>query len=88
MISKEYTIKNEVGLHARPAALFVQAANKFISEIIVKKGDNRINGKSIMGIMALGVSKGEAIEVIIYGPDENEALAAMDELLEVKLTEI
>ncbi len=85
MIQKEFEIVNAIGLHARPAALFVQIANKFSSEIMVEKGHNKINGKSIMGIMAIGVSKGEKIIISIDGPDEKEAMDAIEDLLTKKL---
>ena len=85
MIKKEILIKNKIGLHARPAALFVQTANKFISEIMVKKGNSTINAKSIMGIMALGVSHGETIEIIVDGPDEENAIQELEDLINNKL---
>lgn len=85
MIKKEILIKNKIGLHARPAALFVQTANKFISEIMVKKGNSTINAKSIMGIMALGVSHGETIEIIVDGPDEENAIQELEDLVDNKL---
>ncbi|SHH17947.1 HPr family phosphocarrier protein [Tepidibacter thalassicus] len=88
MIKKEFEILNQIGLHARPAALFVQTANKFSSEIYVEQNQNKVNGKSIMGIMALGLSKGEKIVLVIDGPDEKEAMDAMEELLTKKLLEM
>ena len=81
MQSKKIVIKNETGLHARPAALFVQTAGKFISNIKVKKDSKEADAKSIMGIMALGVSKGDEIEIITRGEDEKEALEALVDLL-------
>ena len=88
MITKELTIKNEIGLHARPAALFVQTANKFLSDIMIKKADKTINAKSIMGVMAIGIAKGETIEIIIDGADEENAIQAIDELINIKLLEL
>ena len=88
MIKKEYDILNSIGLHARPAALFVQTANKFISDVMVEKNDSRINGKSIMGIMALCVSKGDKITVYIDGPDENIAMDAIQDLLTKKIIDL
>lgn len=84
MISKEVTIINAVGLHARPAALFVQTANKFDSEIYIQKGSSKVNGKSIMCIMALGVASGENIEITVEGHDEQEAMNALVNLIENK----
>lgn len=88
MISKEFKIMNKIGLHARPAALFVQVANKYSSDVFVKKDGNEVNGKSIMGIMAIGAGHGDLIEVIIDGADENEAMTEMEELLTKKIMEI
>ena len=87
MITKELTIKNEIGLHARPAALFVQTGNKFLSDIMIKKAGKTVNAKSIMGVMAMGISKGEMIEIIIDGPDEENAISAIEDLINVKLLE-
>lgn len=87
MIVKKLTIKNKIGLHARPAALFVQTANKYISEIMIKKENSTINAKSIMGIMAIGISQGETIELIIDGPDEKKAAEELEDLINYKLIE-
>ena len=87
MINKEFIIKNEIGLHARPAALFVQTTNKFLSDIMIKKAGKTVNAKSIMGVMAMGISKGEMIEIIIDGPDEENAISAIEDLINVKLLE-
>lgn len=87
MIVKKLTIKNKIGLHARPAALFVQTANKYISEIMIRKENSTINAKSIMGIMAIGISQGETIELIIDGPDEKKAAEELEDLINYKLIE-
>lgn len=87
MEKRTIIVKNKTGLHARPAALFVQTAGKFLSEIIVKKEDKEVNAKSIMGIMALGVSQGNEITIIARGEDEKEAVEALVDLLENKLVE-
>jgi phosphotransferase system HPr (HPr) family protein len=73
-------IKNEVGLHARPAALFVQTANKFKSTITVKNGDTTANAKSILHILTLGAEKGTILTVIAEGEDSEQALKALTEL--------
>lgn len=73
-------IKNEVGLHARPAALFVQTANKFQSAITVKNGDLSANAKSILHILTLGAEQGSVITVIADGEDADQALEALIEL--------
>jgi len=80
-IKKELIVKNKLGLHARPAALFVQIANKYDSDISVKKGKQLVNGKSIMGIMMLAASKGSKICIIVKGDDAQEALAELESLV-------
>lgn len=81
IIEKRFIIKNEQGLHARPAALFVQIANKFDAEITVKKGRRAVNGKSIMGIMMLAAERGSAISVRANGRDAAEALAELEKVI-------
>ena len=78
---KEVIIKNKSGLHARPAALFVQIANKYDCEITVKKGKQKVNGKSIMGIMMLAAEKGSKIFIIAKGNDGEEAVRELADLL-------
>lgn len=73
-------IKNEVGLHARPATLFVQTANKYRSAITVKNGDLSANAKSILHILTLGAEQGAVITVIAEGEDADQALMALSEL--------
>ena len=80
-IEKKVVIKNKQGLHARPAAVFVQIANKYDSKITVKKGRQKVNGKSIMGIMMLAASCGAAVRVAAEGPDAEEAVAELVGLL-------
>lgn len=80
----EVEIKNKAGLHARPSSLFVQLAAEFDSEIIVKCDDEEINGKSIMGLMLLAAEQGRKIILEADGPDENEMLEALKDLIEVK----
>ena len=71
MIEREMTIKNSLGLHARPAALFVHEANRHKSSILVSKDGLEINGKSVMGLMLLAAECGAKIRVKVDGPDEN-----------------
>ncbi len=85
MITKIATIKNSVGLHARPAALFVRTCSKYRSEIFVEKEGKRVNAKSIMGIMALGVYPDEEIKIIVDGIDEEAALKDIMDLIENRL---
>jgi len=79
-ISKKFTIKSKLGLHARPAAIFVETANRFESDIFVKKGDKRINGKSIMGLMMLAAGYGTKITLEIEGRDAQEAMTQFEKV--------
>lgn len=81
LVEKEIIIRNEAGLHARPAALFVQIANKYDSEISVKKGKRVVNGKSIMGIMMLAAGKGSRLLVSANGDDADKAIEELEKLL-------
>ncbi len=81
IIEKMVVIKNIQGLHARPAALFVQIANKFDSDIIVSKGRKKVNGKSIMGIMMLEAGKGSKITISASGEDAQQAVNELEQLL-------
>lgn len=82
MLSREFTIKNRLGLHARAAAQLVQTANQFAAEVTLKKADMEVNGKSIMGILLLAAPKGTAISVAINGPDEERAMVVLADLIE------
>ena len=81
MYTREVVINNEVGLHARPATFFIQKANEFKSGIWVEKDERRVNAKSLLGLLSLGIVKGTAITLIADGPDEKEALAALEALV-------
>ncbi|MGL4607718.1 MAG: HPr family phosphocarrier protein [Eubacteriaceae bacterium] len=87
MITKEVTILNATGLHARPASMFVQAAGKFKSKIFVIKGDQRINAKSIMGIMAGGIAQGTTVAIEANGEDEEAAVETLIDLINGKFGE-
>ncbi len=87
VVKRELTITNRLGLHARPAALFVQLANKFSSDITVERGNEKVNGKSIMGIMMLAAGKGLKITVTARGADAEEAIAALEALVKGKFGE-
>ena len=84
-ITKDVIVQNKTGLHARPAAMFVQIANKFESEITIIKEEQRVNGKSIMGILMLAAEKGSRITIIAEGLD---AEAAVEELSKVLLNDL
>ncbi|MBE6872241.1 MAG: HPr family phosphocarrier protein [Ruminococcaceae bacterium] len=81
MFSREAVISNQVGLHARPATFFIQKANEFKSSIWVEKEERRVNAKSLLGVLSLGVAKGSTINIIADGVDEEEAVKAMLELI-------
>ena len=84
MISRGVTIENGVGIHARPATFFVQKANSYKSSIWVEKGDCRVNAKSLLGVLSLGISQGSAITIIADGQDEADAVAGLTALVESK----
>jgi phosphotransferase system HPr (HPr) family protein len=80
-VRRKIVIKNKQGLHARPAALFVQIANKFDSQITVGKDNEVVNGKSIMGILTLGATKGSEIVIEAYGEDAEEAVSELERIV-------
>ena len=87
MISRDVTIKNNVGLHARPATFFIQKANSFKSSIWVEKDDRRVNAKSLLGVLSLGIVKGMTITLTADGPDESDALSGLSALIDSGLGE-
>jgi phosphocarrier protein len=87
MTEKEVVIRNRAGIHARPAALIVQTASKFSSKIFLEKEDERINGKSIMGIITLGASYNTPVKIIAEGDDEAQAVESIARLFENRFEE-
>jgi len=81
LVKKKLTVKNKQGLHARPAAVFVQVANKFDSRIIIRYEKEEVNGKSIMGILMLGVENGSAIIIEAEGADAHQAVAELEKII-------
>jgi len=81
MVSREVKVNNQVGLHARPATFFIQKANEFKSTISVEKEERRINAKSLLGILSLGVVQGTTISIIADGADEEAAVEALTALI-------
>lgn len=81
MFMKETVVNNQVGLHARPATFFIQKANEFKSSIWVEKDERRVNAKSLLGVLSLGIVKGTSIVLIGDGPDEEAAVGALVELI-------
>lgn len=87
MTSVNVTIQNNVGLHARPATFFIQKANTYKSSIWVEKDDRRVNAKSLLGVLSLGIVKGMTITLIADGADESEALKGLTELINTGFSE-
>ena len=79
-MEKTFIVKNRLGLHARPAALFVQTTNKFKSTVKVRKGEQEVDGKSIMGLMMLAAEEGSTLVILVNGPDEQEVLSTLEKL--------
>jgi phosphocarrier protein HPr len=87
VVVKDLTIRNRAGIHARPASQLVQLANTFSSSITIEKDSERINAKSIMGIIALGATYNTVLRVSAEGQDEEQAVAAIERLFENKFSE-
>ena len=81
MVSREVKITNSIGLHARPATFFIQRANSFKSGIWVEKDDRKVNAKSLLGVLSLGIAKGMSIMIIADGADEEAAVESLCELV-------
>ena len=84
---REVAVQNSVGLHARPATFFIQRANEFKSSIWVEKDERRVNAKSLLGVLSLGIVKGTSISIIADGSDEEEAVKTLVELIESNFSE-
>ncbi len=87
MISRNVTIQNDYGLQARPATFFIQKANSYKSSIWVEKDECRVNAKSLLGVLYLGIAKGTSITLIADGPDEEAAVNGLCALIENGLAE-
>ena len=87
MVSKEIVVQNQVGLHARPATFFIQKANEFTSGIWISKDDRKVNAKSLLGVLSLGVTRGTSIKVIADGADEEAAVNELANLVESNFAE-
>lgn len=81
LLKKKIMVSNKQGLHARPAALFVQIANKFDSRVTVSRDAEKVNGKSIMGILMLGAENGSVIEIEVEGKDAHQVLEELEKLV-------
>ena len=87
MFSKEVVVQNQVGLHARPATFFIQKANEFKSSVWVEKDERKVNAKSLLGVLSLGITKGTSIVIIADGADEQEAVTTLVNLIASNFTE-
>jgi phosphocarrier protein len=87
MVKREMAITNNIGLHARPATFFIQKANTFKSSVWIEKDDRKVNAKSLLGVLSLGIAKGMVVTLIADGVDENEAVDGLINLVQTGLTD-
>ena len=87
MISRDVTITNSIGLHARPATFFIQKANTFKSSVWIEKDERKVNAKSLLGVLSLGIAKGMVVTIIADGADENEAVDGLINLVQTGLAD-
>jgi phosphocarrier protein len=87
MVERIVTIRNRAGMHARPAALLVKTASSFASQVYIEKDSERVNGKSIMGVITLGATFNTLLKIIAEGPDEAEAVDAIQKLFDNRFEE-
>ena len=81
MVSKEIVVQNQVGLHARPATFFIQKANEYSSSIWISKDERKVNAKSLLGVLSLGITRGTAVTLIADGTDEEDAIEGLSNLV-------
>ena len=87
MYLKEVVVQNQVGLHARPATFFIQKANEYKSSIWVEKDERNVNAKSLLGVLSLGITRGASITIVAEGPDEEEAVTGLVDLISSNFAE-
>ena len=87
MYVKEIVVNNQVGLHARPATFFTQKANEFKSSVWIEKDERRVNAKSLLGVLSLGVVKGTTVSIIADGNDEEKAIEILSALVDADFSE-
>ena len=88
MISRDVTIVNASGLHARPATFFIQKANAYKCSIWIEKEDRKVNAKSLLGVLSMGIAKGMTVTLLADGQDEDAAIAGLCELIDSGFSEI
>ena len=86
-MTKEFQVLNKLGIHARPAAMFVKTANRFSCDVFVEKDGEKVNGKSNMGLMMLAAGPGSKLTIIADGPDASKAMAEIESLIKRKFDE-
>jgi phosphocarrier protein HPr len=86
-MTRDFHVANKLGIHARPAAMFVKTANRFTCDIFVEKDGEKVNGKSIMGLMMLAAGPGSKLTVSAHGQDASQALAEIETLIKAKFDE-
>jgi len=87
MLKKDVTITNNIGLHARPATFFIQKANSYKSSIWIEKEDRKVNAKSLLGVLSMGIAKGMTVTLVADGQDETSAINGLVELIETGFAE-
>ena len=87
MIKRDVTITNNIGLHARPATFFIQKANSYKSLVWIEKDDRKINAKSLLGVLSLGIAQGMTVTIIADGQDENDAVEGLVKLIDTGFAE-
>lgn len=87
MVKREMTITNNIGLHARPATFFIQKANTFKSSIWIERDDRKVNAKSLLGVLSLGIAKGMVVTLVADGQDEEAAVEGLIQLVQSGLAE-
>ncbi|MBQ3023407.1 MAG: HPr family phosphocarrier protein [Clostridia bacterium] len=87
MVSKEIVVQNQVGLHARPATFFIQKANEFSASIWISKDERKVNAKSLLGVLSLGITRGTAVTLTADGADEEAAIEGLTNLVESNFAE-
>ena len=87
MVRRDVTITNNIGLHARPATFFIQKANSYKSSIWIEKEDLKINDKSLLGVLSMGIAKGMTVTIVADGQDENDAISGLSDLIDTGFAE-
>ena len=87
MVSKEIVVQNQVGLHARPATFFIQKANEFNCSIWISKDERKVNAKSLLGVLSMGITRGTSVTLIADGADEDAAINALADLVATNFAE-